>query len=329
MERRDFLKVSALAAAVGFCPGALTAEERNGMPYRVLGRTGEQVSLLGVGGAHVGFPNIDEATAIKLMRTAVDEGVNFFDNAWHYFEGESERRMGKALKDGYRDKVFLMTKHHGRDAKTAQEHLEESLSRLDVDMIDLWQFHEVIEPGDPEKIFNNGAIEFALKAKEEGKIRYIGFTGHHITTPFIEMLNHDFPWDTVQMPISIFDYHFRSFGQNVLPLAQEKNVAVIAMKTQGGAPGHIPNTGVATSAECLRYAMSQPVAVVVSGMDSLDHLTENLKVAKEFTPMPAEEMTALLERAKEAGSSGKHEPHKSAWHKDIQEEMKQRGLDIG
>lgn len=324
MDRRTFLK-SAAVGAVAVAINKPAAEElRNGMPYRPLGRTGEMVSLLCIGGFHIGQRHVSEKDAIAIMRTAVDEGVNFFDNAWAYHDGVSEERMGKALKDGYRDKVFLMTKHKGRNPENARRYLEDSLRRLDVDVIDLWQFHEVIRPEEPEEIYSSGAIDVALKAKEEGKIRYIGCTGHHY--PFIqaEMITRGFRWDSIQMPLNVFDHHFRSFEKEVLPLATERGIGVIAMKTLGGSPGAIPKTGAATVSECLRYAMDLPVATVCSGIDSMEILRENLRVAKTFTPMTAEEKTELLARTARPAADGAHESYKTAWHRDIQKTMAQQ-----
>jgi predicted aldo/keto reductase-like oxidoreductase len=313
LERRSFLKLSAAAALAPLLNPPATAEIRNGMPYRVLGKTGEKVSLLGVGGYHIGVDELTDEQSIAIMRTAVDEGVNFFDNAWEYNKGRSEERMGKALKDGYRDRVFLMTKHKGRDAKTAQEQLETSLRRFQVEMIDLWQFHEVVYPAEPGKIYSEGAIEFAVKAREQGKIRYIGFTGHHLPDVHLDMIRRGFDWQTVQMPINVCDYHFRSFLKNVVPVAQEKSMGIIAMKTMGGE--NIVKTGAVTPEECLRFAMSQPVSVVLSGMDNMDRLKSNLAVAKNFKPFEPEELAKVLEKSKQIAAAGEFEPFKTKWHK--------------
>jgi predicted aldo/keto reductase-like oxidoreductase len=220
--------------------------------------------------------------------------------------------MGKALKDGYREKAFLMTKHDGRDRKTAQEHLEESLRRLDLDVIDLWQFHEVVEKDAPKRIYSEGAIEFALEARDQGKIRYIGFTGHHIPGLLAEMIERGFAWDTVQMPENPFDPHYSSFEKEVLPKALEKNIGVIAMKTMGG--GNLLKTGAVKPEECLRYAMTLPVSTVVSGMDSMEKLQANLAAAKSFEPMPAEAVAELLARTQALAAKGEHEHYKVRWH---------------
>lgn len=322
LDRRDFLKMAAAMLAgwsAGSGAGALeTVEVRNGMPYRRLGRTGEKVSLLCLGGSHIGQRSVSEKDSIAIQRTAIDEGVNFFDNAWAYHDGRSEELMGKALKDGYRDKVFLMTKHKGRDPESARRYLEESLKRLDVDVIDLWQFHEVVRPEEPGMIFESGAIEEALKARDEGKIRYIGCTGHHIPSIQAEMITRGFPWDTIQVPLNIFDHHFRSFESEVLPKAVEKDIGVIAMKTLGGTPAPIPRKSEVSPADCLRYAMNLPVATVCSGIDTIEFLRYNLNVAKSFQPMTAEELADILARSREPALDGKYETYKTAWHRDIQ-----------
>ncbi|MCY3792104.1 MAG: aldo/keto reductase, partial [Gemmatimonadetes bacterium] len=246
-----------------------------------------------------------------LMHAAIDEGINFFDNAWGYSNGASEIRMGKVLSGGYRDRVFLMTKDASRHPKRAIVHLEESLRRLQTDVIDLWQFHNIKQPDDPERIYEQGLLEAVLKAKEEGKIRYIGFTGHTLPSLHVEMIERGFTWDATQMPINVFDPHYLSFVDEVLPVAVEKNIGVIAMKTLGGRPEAILATGVATVTECLRYAMSLPVATVCSGMDSLEKLRQNADIARQFAPLAADEQLALLSRTKELGMQGTRESYKA------------------
>jgi predicted aldo/keto reductase-like oxidoreductase len=325
IKRRDFLKFAAAGAALSLMPVPATAAVVNGMPYRELGATGEKVSLLCLGGAHIGGKELSSDESVAMIRHAIDEGVNFLDNAWHYHGGESERRMGRALKDGYRDKALLMTKHQGRDGAAAQAFLEESLRRLDVDVIDLWQFHEVNEPDFPERIYTEGALEYALKARDEGKIRYIGFTGHHIPVFLAEMIERGYAWDTCQFPVNVFDHHFESFTQQVLPKAVEKKIGVIGMKTQGGSPGNISNkAGACTPAECLRFAMMQPVSTVCSGMDSMEVLVENIATAKSFKPFEKEELDQLLTRAKEQAMTGEFEPYKTAWHRDVRKAWEAR-----
>ncbi len=311
VDRRDFLKISAAAGALLSLGAAPTAEKRNGMPYRVLGKTGEKVSLLGLGGHSIGREMVTEKQAIEIMRTAIDEGVNFFDNAWDYTGGKSEERMGKAMLDGYRKKVFLMTKHHGRESETAQKHLEESLRRFQTDVIDLWQFHQIQVPDDAEKIYTSGVLDFALKAQEQGKIRYIGFTGHRRPAYHLDMINRGFDWASVQMPVNVFDHHFMSFIHEVLPVALEKNIGTIAMKVMGGLPGVIPETGSATPEECLRFVINLPVSTVVSGMETIAELRQNLTVAKSFEPMAKEELETLLAKTADSAKDGKFETYKT------------------
>ena len=247
-----------------------------------------------------------------MIRHAVDQGVTFMDNAWEYHHGRSEELMGRALKDGYRQRVFLMSKHHGRkDKKTALRHLEASLKRLNTDVIDLWQFHEIIYDDDPEMIFSrNGAIEAAYEAQKAGKVRFIGFTGHKDPRLFLEMLSHDFPWDAVQMPVNILDAQFRSFQNEVLPKLRERNIGAIAMKTLGS--GHLLKTGLVKPEECLKFAWSQPVATIVSGIDSMSVLEENIRLARRFSPMSESAQRQLLERTRSVALTGKYEPFKTS-----------------
>jgi predicted aldo/keto reductase-like oxidoreductase len=309
INRRDFLKSTAGAAvSSALLSGEALAQNGSGMPMRALGKTGEHVSLLTVGGHHIARDPLTLQDSIRLQRMAIDEGVNFFDNAWVYHQGKSEEWMGQALKDGYRDKVFLMTKHLGREPKKAQEQLEDSLRRFDVDVIDLWQYHMVSKPGEVESIYDSGALDVALKARDQGKIRYIGFTGHASPSIHLDMIERGFAWDAVQMPVNVFDHHYKSFEQNVLPKAREKGIAVLGMKTAAG--GRILESGAANVEECLRYAMSIPVTTVVSGMNTLEMLKENLAVAKGFQGMPDSEKSELLARTKAPAMTGRHEYYK-------------------
>ena len=257
--------------------------------------------------------DLSERDAIALMREAVDAGINFFDNAWSYSGGLSEERMGLALTDGYRQRVFLMTKEASRDPATAIERLEESLRRLRTDVIDLWQLHHIHihHPDEPEQIYERGLIAAALKAREQGKTRYLGFTGHTDPALHLEMIERGFLWETVQMPVNVLDPHYLSFVEQVLPVAVEKEIGVIAMKTLAGTPGVIPATGAATVSECLRFAMSLPVSTVCSGMDSLDKLRQNVAVAREFAPMDDEQRLKLLARTAMHGRGGKRESYKA------------------
>ncbi|GAC1647553.1 MAG: aldo/keto reductase [Acidobacteriaceae bacterium] len=265
------------------------------MPYRPLGKTGEQVSLVGLGGYHIGVQD-QVSESIKIIRTALDSGINFLDNCWDYNDGESERRMGAALRDGYRGKAFLMTKIDGRDKVTAAKQIEESLQRLQTDHLDLLQIHEVIRMDDPERVFaDDGAIHAALAAKKAGKTRFIGFTGHK--SPFIHLhmikvsQQHGFRFDTVQMPLNLMDVHSNSFEKKVLSVAREKGMGVLAMKPMGG--GVILQSHTATPTECLQYAMNLPVSVVITGCDKMEYLEQAINAAKTFHPFSNQELTAL------------------------------------
>ena len=310
LNRREFIKLSAAsAAAISLAGIPLRASSRNDMPYRTLGKTGLEVSLLTIGGWSIGVDELTDAESIKLMRTAVDEGINFFDNAWEYHDGGSEVRMGKALQDGYREKVILMTKHHGRKPEYARKHLEDSLRRMKTDYIDVWQFHEIDEQWEVDTIYSSGVLDFALKAKEEGKIRHIGFTGHFRPSLHLEMIYKGFDWETVQFPVNVLDQHYLSFSKNVLPVAVEKNIGVIAMKTLGG--GTFIKNKVLSPEEALRFAMTLPVSTVCSGMDSMKVLKENIKTAKNFKPMEEDDITKLLERTIPLALNGKYEEYKT------------------
>ena len=309
LDRRQFIQLSAAGAAAMLAP-PVTAETHNGIPHRVLGRTGEKVSLLGIGGYHIGVKSLTDEDSIRMIRTALDEGVNFLDNAWDYTDGRSETLMGRALKDGYRDKAFLMTKVIDRTREGAQAQLEESLRRLDVEVIDLWQFHGLKHPEDAKAAFET-VMEVALKAQQEGKIRYIGFTGHITPASHVEMLAQDYDWASVQMPLNVFDHHFKSFEMEVLPKAIEKNLGIIAMKSLAGrAKPH--QEGVFTVEEMWRYTMNLPVSTVVTGVDTMARLQEALKVFKSYRPLEAAEKEALLARAEPHIGDQKFEYYK-AW----------------
>jgi predicted aldo/keto reductase-like oxidoreductase len=280
----------------------------NGIPTRLLGSTGIRLTILGIGGYHIGKAG-DADLAARIIRTAIDEGVNFLDNAWCYNKGDSERFMGRALGDGYRDKVFLMTKNHGRDAATFERQLGESLNRLQTDHIDLLQFHEIVEDGIPAKIFGQGVIEAAVKARDAGRIRFIGFTGHRWPHLFREMLEHDFAWDAMQFPANLLDAHYRSFTGEILPLAKARGIGVIGMKSLSG--GRLLETGIAAR-EAIRYTLSLPIDTLVSGIDSLDLLTQNLETARGWTPMTDGERDQLLERAAHFAADGHLEHYKQA-----------------
>ncbi len=333
MKRRDFLGVmtaAAGAAASGFpqnadagaagrpvFPADLTTPpttSRGDMRYRKLGRTGEEVSLIGLGGFHIGMQK-DEAESIKIIRTAVDHGVTFMDNSWDYNEGQSEIRMGKALRDGYRDKVFLMTKIDGRTKKEAAKQIDESLKRLQTDRLDLLQHHEIIRMEDPDRIFaGEGAMEAAEAARKAGKVRYIGFTGHKDPLVHLRMLEvsakHDWRPDTVQMPVNVLDAHFRSFSMLVLPVLVKEQVGVLGMKPM--ADGHVLQTKTASPTECLHFAMTLPTSVVITGCNTLEILRQALDAVKTFRPLTLEQIGALLERTAVAAADGRYEPFKTS-----------------
>lgn len=295
------------------------SENGTGVPMRTLGHTGEKVSVIGIGGYHLARPGVDPEVAIRIIRTALDEGINFLDNCWDYNNGESEVRMGKALRDGYRQKAFLMTKVDGRNKSTAASQLNDSLKRLQTDRIDLLQFHEVIRDSDPDRIFaSGGAIEAALDAKEAGKIRYLGFTGHKSPEVHLRMLAtasaHGFTFDTVQMPLNVMDHHFDSFEAKVLPELVKQNIGVLGMKPMGDP--FILESKTVTAVECLHYSMNLPTSVVITGCDSLPILQQALKAARDFQPLSQQEVTAMLAKTAKAAQSGKFEMYKTSHHFD-------------
>jgi predicted aldo/keto reductase-like oxidoreductase len=315
LNRREFLKLAAATSAVvAIQANSLAGESQNGMPYRLLGKTGEKVSVVGLGGYHIGVPK-EEADGIRIIRSAIDRGINFMDNCWDYHEGGSERRMGKALRDGYRQKVFLMTKIDGRTKAAAAKQIEESLRRLDTDHIDLLQFHEVIRKEDPERIFGpSGGMEAMLEARKAGKIRYIGFTGHKDPAIHLRMLEvaaaHQFRFDAVQMPLNVMDAHFRSFQRQVLPVLVKEGVGVLGMKSMGS--GVILGSHAAKPIECLHYAMNLPTSTVITGIDRMELLDQAIEAARTFRPMGEQEVAALLAKTSEAATSGRYEPFKTS-----------------
>jgi uncharacterized protein len=282
------------------------------VPHRPLGKTGVQISALGVGGYHLGSIK-DQNESNELVARALAAGINFFDNAWEYHDGISEERLGTALK-GKRDSAFLMTKvcTHGRTKDIAMKQLEESLRRLRTDHLDLWQIHEVVYYNDPDMIFAlNGAAEALLEAKKQGKVRFIGFTGHKNPAIHLKMLSHNFPFDTVQMPLNALDGSFKSFEQQVVPEAARQGIAVLGMKSFGGS-GEIVSHGALTPDDALRYAMSLPVATTISGMDSLGVLEQNLKIARGFKPLTTEAMQTIRDSAKMFAADGRYELFKTS-----------------
>jgi predicted aldo/keto reductase-like oxidoreductase len=296
------------------------------IPRRPFGRTGEMISALGMGGYHLGLVGT-ERQAVSLVHEAIDAGITFFDNAWEYHQGKSEERLGKALAGGRRQQVFLMTKvcTHGRDARTAMRQLEQSLRRLKTDHLDLWQVHEVVYAGDPERHFMKGGVIEALdRAREKGLVRFVGFTGHKDPALHLQMLSHGYPFDSVQMPLNCFDATFRSFEQQVLPELLRQGIAPIGMKSLGG-EGQPAKKRVIKATDALRYAMSLPVAVTVSGIDSAKVLRQNLGVARGFRPMGALEMERMRARVAPLAVDGRFELYKTTARHDADVGRKQHG----
>jgi predicted aldo/keto reductase-like oxidoreductase len=315
ISRRGFLE---FAAASIFFAGTdqqtLRPESKNGIPYRTLGRTGERVSLVGLGGYHLGKQG-DPQQSIRIIRTGLDEGINFLDNCWDYNGGESEIRMGNALRDGYRQKAFLMSKIDGRTKVAATRQIDESLQRLQTDRIDLLQFHEVIRDTDPDRIFAEaGAMEAVLQAQKAGKIRFIGFTGHKSPDIHLKMLataaKHSFNFDAVQMPLNVMDAHFNSFEEKVLPVLLKNGIGVLGMKPMGDHV--ILESKTATPVECLHYAMNLPTSVVITGCDSLPILEQALQAARSFKPLGPSEVASLLARTAKAAEAGQFELYKTS-----------------
>ena len=296
-NRRVFVRnMSGLTLGANLFPWACKNSNTSTYPTRILGRTREKVSLLSLGGYHIGEDSLSDEMSIKLIRTAIDKGINMLDNAWHYQKGRSETLMGLALRDGYREKVLLMTKFMARTVEEIKVQLETSLTRFGLDSFDLMQFHNIGSiDGDVDAIYNNGLIDWAEEQRSHGVFKYIGFTGHEDPKILREMIRRGYPWDTVQMPLNPGDHHRAvSFEKDVLPLAIEKNIGVLAMKTNGF--GRLGDSGLATPVEGLLYAMNLPVATVVSGMDTMEILEENVNAFHRFTPMTEEEKSELLKR---------------------------------
>jgi predicted aldo/keto reductase-like oxidoreductase len=315
VSRRRFVK-SAVATSLVFGAGEQfwAAESRTGdMLYRELGTTGQKVSAIGLGGYHAGTP--PEPEGLRIIRTAIDRGITFLDNSWDYHDGGSEIRMGKALRDGYRDKVFLMTKIDGRTRQSAAEQIDQCLSRLQTDHVDLMQFHEVIRLEDPDRIFApGGAMEAMLAARKAGKVRFIGFTGHKDPLVHLRMLEvadaHQFHFDAAQMPLNVMDAHFRSFAQNVVPVLVRKGIAVLGMKPMGS--GLILKSNTVTPTDCLHYALNLPTSTVITGVDSMKILDQALEALRTFKPMGQPEVAALLARTAQAAKGGEYELFKTS-----------------
>ncbi len=330
MNRRKFIGKTAAAGALALTHQAFGAENKieekqkmtfetpptileGEMIYRTLGGTGEKVSAIGLGGFHLSKPKTDEE-AIKLIRAAIDRGMTFMDNCWDYADGLSEIRMGKALKDGYRQKAFLMSKIDGRDKKSAAKQIDESLLRLQTDRLDLMQFHEIIRLEDPDKIFaTGGAFEAMLDAKKAGKIRYVGFTGHKDPFVHLRMMEiaaaHNFKFDAQQLPLNVMDAHFRSFEKQILPKLIAEKIAVLGMKSMGDP--FILDSKTVTPTECLNYSLSLPTSTVITGIETMEILEQAFTVAKNFKPMTQAAMTALLAKTKSVAMTGKYEKFKT------------------
>lgn len=339
INRRNFIKTvsisgltaAGLAASEGVIKPLLAANEsettesvaeartinqtRSGdMIYRTLGRTNEKVSVIGLGGHHIGRQQ-DEQESIKIIRSAIDRGINFMDNCWDYHNGGSEIRMGKALQNGYRDKVFLMSKIDGRTKAAAAGQIDESLKRLQTDHVDLMQFHEILRMEDPDRVFApGGAMEAMLEAQKAGKVRYIGFTGHKDPLVHLRMLDiaaeNKFRFDTVQMPLNVMDAHFRSFGNKVLPVLVKNNIGVLGMKSMGDS--YILKSNTVKPIECLHYAMNLPTSTVITGIDSMAILDQAFEAARTFKPMSQAQVASLLARTTQAAAKGQYELFKTS-----------------
>ena len=318
-SRRDFLGMTAASLLMaGTMSGSAAQDRKNGIPYRPLGRSGEKVSLIGLGGYHLARQS-DTQESIRIIRTGLDEGINFLDNCWDYNGGESEIRMGKALRDGYRTKAFLMTKIDGRTKTAAATQLNESLRRLQTDRVDLLQFHEVIRDTDPDRVFaQGGALEAVLEAQKAGKVRFIGFTGHKSPDIHLKMLatasKHGFRFDTVQMPLNVMDAHFNSFEKRVFPVLTANGIGVLGMKSFGDHA--ILESKTVSATECLHYPMNLPTSVVITGCDSMPILQQALDAARSFQPMDPSQVAALLAKTAKVAEAGKFELYKTTHHFD-------------
>src|SRR5246127_3929099 len=318
--RRKFLKsAAATVMSAGIGRRAWAAGTKNGVPLRILGHTGEKVSIVGIGGYHLARPGVDAEESIRIVRTGLDQGINFLDNCWDYNGGESEIRVGKGLRDGYRQKAFLIRKIGGRSKATATSQINESLKRLQTDRIDLLQFHEVIRDNDTDRIFApGGALEAVLEAKKAGKIRYIGFTGPKSPDIHLKMLAtasaHQFTFDSVQMPLNVMDHHFDSFEAKVLPILRKQNIGVLGMKPMGD--HFILESKTVTPVECLHYAMNLPTSVVITGCDSMPSLRRPLQAARSFQQMDSSQVNTLLAKTSKAAEAGQFELYKTSHHFD-------------
>ncbi|MDX1979719.1 MAG: aldo/keto reductase [Bryobacteraceae bacterium] len=309
MDRRSFVQFAALAL-----PLPAQQPSANGLPTRRLGRTNEHVSILALGGAHIGrVGQKDRPLAIRMMHSAIDGGLRFFDNAWDYHDGWGEEMMGLGLEGGWRDKVFLMTKNCERTYEGSRRCLEDSLRRLKTDHVDLWQFHEMNYDNDPDWVFDKGGLKYALEAMKAGKVRYIGFTGHKDPKIHLKMLAKPYPWATAQMPINVMDAFYRSFQNEVVPVCVKNNVGVIGMKCLGGGPfeARIPAQTSITAEQCVRFSLSLPISTLCRGYTTMAQLEQDLRIARDFKPLTPAERAAILELARPEAGDGRHELFKS------------------
>ena len=339
-SRRQFLRATMSASAgVAFTESILAQQrqEASGIPTRPLGKTGVRVSIVCLGGWHIGAAAKEsgDGEAIRIMHRALDEGVSFWDNAWDYHDGYSEEVMGKALA-GRRDRVFLMTKNCERDYEGSKRNLEDSLRRLKTDRIDLWQFHEMVYDNDPDWVFEKGGFKAAMEAVKAGKVRFVGFTGHKDPLIHLKMLERtasmkDFDWASAQMPINLLDAHYRSFQKQVLPQCVKRSIGVIGMKgLAGGHPkGRIVEQGLATAEECRRFSLSLEIASLVCGIISMKDLEQDVKIARDFKPYGKTEQAALLARVRDQATDGRHELFKSTKNFDGPHHRKQHGFALG
>jgi uncharacterized protein len=334
--RRQFLQSSVGSAALAaLSQSFLSAQENSpdGLPTRPLGKTGEKVSLLCLGGWHIGqaAKTDGEEAAVRLMHQAIDGGMTFFDNCWDYHDGLSEEVMGKAIHDR-RDKVLLMTKNCERDYEGSKKCLEDSLRRLQTDHIDLWQFHEMVYDNDPDWVFEKGGIKAAIEAQQAGKVRHIGFTGHKDPRIHLKMIGKPHAWATAQMPINVCDWHYQSFQNDVVPVCLERGIGVIGMKSLGGSgsdgQGIIIKAGLASAEELIRYALSQPVSTLVVGLRNQRDLDQAFKVGRDFEPMSLAEQNALRHKVQAVAGDGRHELFKTTKTFDGPHHRKQHGFEL-
>lgn len=332
-NRRRFLQAgTASGLALQLADQILAAQQDPGagLPTRPLGATGQRVSLLCLGGWHIGQTAKDdgEPQAVRLMHNAIENGITFFDNCWDYHDGLSEQVMGKAIEDR-RDKVFLMTKVCNRDYEGAKANLDDSLKRLRTDYLDLWQFHEMVYDNDPDWVFDQGGIKAALEAQQSGKVRFIGFTGHKDPSIHLKMLDKPYQWATAQMPINVCDYYFRSFLHGVIPRCLQQRTAVLGMKSLAGGALAKLEASQLTPTECLRFALSQPLSSLVVGLRNDRDLNQALNAARDFKPLSPEEQQQILDKVKEVAGDGRHELFKTSKNYDGPYHRQQHGFAVG